>query len=77
MTRLKIFYINKREEEITTVEYDNLKEALKALYELTEIKELATGENTATFEDLQEIYQERVINVIDLLDHSDIYLDEK
>ena len=59
------------------VEYDNLKEALKALYELTEIKELATGENTATFEDLQEIYQERVINVIDLLDHSDIYLDEK
>ncbi|MGF2189600.1 hypothetical protein ACQUD0_04610 [Vagococcus fluvialis] len=59
------------------IEYDNLKEALKALYELTEIKELATGENAATFEDFQEVYQERVINVIDLLDHSKIYLDEK
>ncbi|MFI3620765.1 hypothetical protein [Vagococcus fluvialis] len=59
------------------IEYDNLKEALKALYELTEIKELSTGEKAATFEDLQEVYQERVINVIDLLDHSEIYLDEK
>lgn len=59
------------------VEYDNLKEALKALYELTEIKELATGENAGTFESLQDLYEERVINVIDLLDHSDIYLDKK
>lgn len=59
------------------IEYSDLKEALKALYELTEIKELATGKNSATFEDLQEVYQERVINVIDLLAHSDIYLDEK
>ena len=59
------------------VEYDNLKEALKALYELTEIKELRTGEDVGTFEGLQDLYEERVINVIDLLDHSDIYLDEK
>ncbi|MFI3684251.1 hypothetical protein VBH15_04760 [Vagococcus fluvialis] len=59
------------------VEYDSLKEALKALYELTEIKELPTGENAVTFEGLQDLYEERVINVIDLLDHSDIYLDEK
>lgn len=59
------------------VEYDSLKEALKALYELTEIKELTTGENARTFEILQDLYEERVINVIDLLDHSDIYLDEK
>lgn len=59
------------------VEYDSLKEALKALYELTEIKELTTGENARTFEILQDLYEERVINVIDLLDHSDIYLDKK
>ena len=59
------------------IEYDNLKEALKALYELTEIKELRTGEDVGTFEGLQDLYEERVINVIDLLDHSDIYLDEK
>lgn len=59
------------------VEYDSLKEALKALYELTEIKELPTGENAVTFEGLQDLYEERVINVIDLLDHSDIYIDKK
>lgn len=77
MTRLKVFYMNKRKEGINMVEYDSLKEALKALYELTEIKELPTGENAVTFEGLQDLYEERVINVIDLLDHSDIYLDEK
>ena len=77
MTRLKIFYTNKRKEGINIIEYDNLKEALKALYELTEIKELRTGEDVGTFEGLQDLYEERVINVIDLLDHSDIYLDEK
>lgn len=77
MTRLKIFYINKRKEGIAMVEYDNLKEALNALYELTEIKELPAGENTESFKKLQDLYEERVINVIDLLDHSDIYLDEK
>ncbi|MBO0479310.1 hypothetical protein JZO72_06680 [Vagococcus fluvialis] len=77
MTRLKVFYMNKRKEGINMVEYDSLKEALKALYELTEIKELPTGKNAVTFEGLQDLYEERVINVIDLLDHSDIYLDEK
>lgn len=59
-------------------EYSRLKDALKALYELTQAESFMTEDKkTVTIEEIQEIYEERVINVIDLLEHESIYLDKK
>ena len=58
------------------IEYDNLRDALKALYELTGGTNFLTDGKPSTIEDIQELYQERIINVIDLLGHSNIYLEE-
>lgn len=59
------------------VEYDNLKDALKNLYELSEGSSFMTDGKPSTIEDLQDLYQERIVNVIDLLGHESIYLDGK
>ncbi|MDT2864283.1 hypothetical protein [Vagococcus carniphilus] len=59
------------------VEFKNLKDALKDLYELSEGSNFMTDGKPSTIDDIQELYQERIINVIDLLGHESIYLDEK
>lgn len=58
-------------------EYDNLREALKDLYELSEGRSFTTNGKPSTIEDIQDLYHERIVNVIDLLGHESIYLDEK
>lgn len=59
------------------VEHQNLKKALKELYELSEARNFKTDGKPSTIEDIQELYQESIVNVIDLLGHESIYLDGK
>ncbi|MEG0285484.1 MAG: hypothetical protein RR494_05980 [Vagococcus sp.] len=59
------------------VEYDNLRDALKDLYELSEGTNFTTNGKPSSFSDIQELYRERIINVLDLVGHEAIYLEEQ
>lgn len=69
--------LGSKKEVVKMLEHDNLKEALKDLYELSEGSNFTTDGKPSTIEDIQDLYQERVVNVIDLLGHESIYLDGK
>ncbi len=58
------------------VEHDNVRDALMDLYELSTSTNFLTDGKPSTIEDIQELYQERVINLCDLLGHTSIYLEE-
>ncbi|WNF89830.1 hypothetical protein [Vagococcus fluvialis] len=58
-------------------ENNNVKESLKNLYELTTVTNFRIDEKEATIKDVQELFQEEIINLMDLLGHESIYLDEK
>lgn len=60
-------------------EYDNVKEALKALIELTESERICTYAKgnvqvLASQEDVLEMFRERAYNIADLLGMEDLYL---
>lgn len=59
------------------VEHNNLKEALEELYLLSKVSDIKVEGKSATIEDLQELYRERIINILDLVGHESVYLDEK
>ncbi|MFW7420511.1 hypothetical protein HED34_02935 [Vagococcus fluvialis] len=58
-------------------ENNNVKESLKNLYELTTVTNFRIDGKEATIKDVQELFQEEIINLMDLLGHESIYLDEK
>ncbi|MGX7058374.1 hypothetical protein [Vagococcus humatus] len=59
------------------LEHNTLKDVLKDLYDLSEGSNFMTDGKPSTIEDIQDLYHERIINVIDLLGYESIYLDEK
>lgn len=58
------------------IEHDNLRDALKDLYRLSEGIEFLTDGKPSTLSDIQELYRERITNVIDLVGLEAIYLNK-
>lgn len=59
------------------IEYDTVKEALQALIEINNAKDIKVKGETIDFINLQELYQERIYNLADLLNMSELYLTDK
>jgi len=58
-------------------EYENVREALKALIEITDAEFISVDGKTVTVADLQEIIRERAYDIADLLGMEELYLDLK
>lgn len=56
------------------IEYDNVKDALIALMEICDAKEITIDGEPVTLEYFQELAKERVCNICDLLGLEEIYL---
>ena len=57
------------------MEFETLKEALDELIGLCDSKEITTAEGEAiSFNDLQDLYQERIYALTDLIGMSELYL---
>lgn len=58
------------------MEFENMKEALTFLMDITNSKEITTDGENATAEDIQELVREAAISMADLLGVSELYLNE-
>lgn len=56
------------------VEFDNVKEALKDAFELTEAGTITVEGREIKTNELQELFKERLCNIADLLGLEEIYL---
>lgn len=61
-------------EEQIMIELNSLKEKLTDLYELSEATNFKVDGKPATIEDVQELYKEKIIDLIDSFGLEDIYL---
>ena len=59
------------------IEYENVRDALNGAFELTKISPITLEGRTASFEDLQEMFEERLCNIADLLGLESLYLSKE
>ena len=59
------------------IELNSLKEKLKDLYELSEATNFKVDGKLATIADVQELYKEKIIDLLDSIGLEDIYLNWK
>lgn len=57
------------------VEFEDVKSCVKDLYAMTEGTITETKGNEISLKEFQELVAERLYNLMDLLGHSDIYLE--
>ncbi|EUJ38167.1 hypothetical protein [Brochothrix thermosphacta] len=56
-------------------EFENVKQALRAAFDLVDAKGITTDGAVATTEQVQELIKENLVNLADLLGMEELYLD--